>query len=98
VMMGGFNDSMDDARRLARLLRGIKAKVNLIPYNTNPERGIVRPTDERVKEFQDYLVRRGISTSVRITRGMDISAACGQLGKPGERRGPGRDEDAVHDA
>jgi len=89
VMMRGFNDEMADAARLAELMRGVKAKVNLIPYNTNPERGIERPTDERILEFQDYLVSRGISTSVRITRGMDISAACGQLGKPGDK--PGRD-------
>ena len=84
VMMGGFNDSMEDADRLARLLRGVKAKVNLIPYNTNPERGIVRPSDARVKAFQHALVSRGISTSVRITRGVDISAACGQLGRAGD--------------
>ena len=84
VMMRGFNDAMEDAARLAGLLRGIKAKVNLIPYNTNPERGIERPSDERVAQFQSYLVRRGISTSVRTTRGMDIAAACGQLGKAGE--------------
>ena len=84
VMMGGFNDSMDDAARLVTLMPGLKAKVNLIPYNTNPERGIVRPTDERVAAFQNHLVSRGINCSVRVTRGMDISAACGQLGRAGE--------------
>ncbi len=85
VMMAGFNDSMDDAARLARLMRGIKSKVNLIPYNENPDRDIRRPGDARVKQFQHYLVNHGIQASVRVTRGRDISAACGQLGKAPER-------------
>ena len=81
VMMAGFNDSLDDARRLMRLLSGIKAKVNLIPYNENPQRDIKRPSPETVKAFQHHLVSRGLHCSVRTTRGIDISAACGQLGK-----------------
>jgi len=81
VMFAGFNDSLDDAARLLELLRGIKAKVNLIPYNDNPERDLRRPSEATVKAFQDFLVTRGMSTSVRTTRGIDISAACGQLGK-----------------
>jgi len=81
VMMKDFNDSMEDAVRVEKLLRGIKAKVNLIPYNENPDRDIKSPTKARVREFQEYLQRHGLSTSVRITRGKDISAACGQLGK-----------------
>ena len=81
VMMKGFNDSMADAVRVEKLLRGIKAKVNLIPYNENPDRDIQRPTKARVREFQEYLQQHGLSASVRITRGRDISAACGQLGK-----------------
>ncbi len=85
VMMAGFNDSMDDAVRLVRLMRGIKSKVNLIPYNENPDRDLRRPPDSRVKQFQHYLVNHGIQASVRVTRGRDISAACGQLGKAPER-------------
>ncbi len=81
VMFAGFNDSLDDAERLLVLLQGIKAKVNLIPYNDNPERDLQRPSDATVMAFQDFLVTRGMSTSVRTTRGIDISAACGQLGK-----------------
>lgn len=82
VMFGGFNDTMDDAARLLTLLEGIPAKVNLIPYNENPDRpAIRRPSDATVHAFQDHLVRNGLSTSVRTTRGRDISAACGQLGK-----------------
>jgi 23S rRNA (adenine2503-C2)-methyltransferase len=82
VMFAGFNDTPDDAARLLALLDGIPAKVNLIPYNENPDRPLLkRPSDEVVKGFQDFLVKRGLSTSIRTTRGTDISAACGQLGK-----------------
>jgi 23S rRNA (adenine2503-C2)-methyltransferase len=88
VMFRGFNDTPDDARRLLELLRGIPAKVNLIPYNENPDRPhLKRPTDAEVKAFQDILVRSGLSTSIRTTRGLDISAACGQLGKAREQAG-----------
>ena len=67
--------------RLEKLLRGIRSKVNLIPYNENPDRDIRRPDQERVDAFQTYLVSHGLQCSVRTTRGVDISAACGQLGK-----------------
>ena len=81
VMMGGFNDTLEDAARLYKLLRGVRALVNLIPYNENPDRDIRRPTDENVRAFQNYFLERGLQCTVRTTRGMDISAACGQLGK-----------------
>jgi 23S rRNA (adenine2503-C2)-methyltransferase len=82
VMFRGFNDTLEDAARLLVLLQDIPAKVNLIPYNENPDRpGLQRPPADVVKGFQDFLVRRGLSTSIRTTRGIDISAACGQLGK-----------------
>ncbi len=81
VMMHGFNDSWDDAARLVQLMRGVKSKVNLIAYNENPERQILRPPEDHVKAFQHYLVSRGIQCSIRSTRGVDISAACGQLGR-----------------
>lgn len=81
VMMAGFNDSMEDAARLIHLMKGIKSKINLIPYNENPAREIKRPSAHRVKDFQQYLVMRGLQCSIRSTRGKDISAACGQLGK-----------------
>jgi 23S rRNA (adenine2503-C2)-methyltransferase len=85
VMMAGFNDGMDDAARLIELMHGMKAKVNLIPYNENPARDIRRPTDARVYDFQTALVQAGVQCSVRSTRGIDISAACGQLGKADPR-------------
>lgn len=80
VMMRGFNDSLEDARRLGDLMQGVRCKLNLIPYNENPDREIGRPSDLAVWRFQDHLVQRGLHTSVRRTRGRDISAACGQLG------------------
>jgi 23S rRNA (adenine2503-C2)-methyltransferase len=87
VMFAGFNDSLDDAARLLTLLNGIPSKVNLIPYNDNPDRDLRRPSDDVVRAFQDFLVQRGMSTSVRTTRGIDISAACGQLGKTRQQLG-----------
>ena len=81
VMMKGFNDSLEDAKRLTEILKGIPSKINLIPYNENPDREIERPAFEQVKAFQTYLVSRGWYCSIRTTRGIDISAACGQLGK-----------------
>ena len=81
VMMKGFNDSLEDAQRLTELLKDIPSKINLIPYNENPDREIERPSFEQVKAFQTYLVSRGWYCSIRTTRGIDISAACGQLGK-----------------
>ena len=82
VMFAGSNDSLADAARLLELLDGIPAKVNLIPYNENPGRPLLqRPDEATVKAFQHYLVSRGMSCSIRTTRGTDISAACGQLGR-----------------
>ncbi|NOY24553.1 MAG: 23S rRNA (adenine(2503)-C(2))-methyltransferase RlmN [Oligoflexia bacterium] len=83
VMFKGFNDQMDDAQRLVELMQGMRCKLNLIPYNENPQRDLRRPSDLTVWRFQDLLVSRGIHTSVRRTRGRDISAACGQLGGAG---------------
>jgi 23S rRNA (adenine2503-C2)-methyltransferase len=79
VMLDGVNDTLEDARRLVRLLSGIKAKVNLIPLN--PAAGIPydRPSDVRVDRFAQILADRHITVSVRKSRGQDIRAACGQL-------------------
>lgn len=94
VLLGGVNDALEDAERLARLLRGIPAKVNLIPYNENPGLGFSAPAPARVEAFQGVLVARNVTAVVRRNRGRDISAACGQLaaeGGPGDprRRSPG---------
>ena len=79
VMLDGVNDAPDDARRLVRLLAGIKSKVNLIPLNPAPGFTYDRPSDERVNRFAQILADRHITVSVRKSRGRDIRAACGQL-------------------
>jgi len=79
VLLDGFNDSDDDARRVADLLRDLRAKVNLIPYNSGPELPFHAPKFERVAVFQKILTDRRIPTFIRISRGQDIRAACGQL-------------------
>jgi 23S rRNA (adenine2503-C2)-methyltransferase len=79
VLLAGVNDSPEDARRLARLLSGIKAKVNLIPLNPAPGIPYERPSDERVDRFAQILADRHLTVSVRKSRGQDIRAACGQL-------------------
>lgn len=78
VLLGGVNDSLEDARRVARLLNGIRAKVNLIPWNPGAL-PFKRPDAERVGEFQKVLVDKGVLTFVRDSRGQDVMAACGQL-------------------
>ena len=79
VMLDGINDSDDDATRLVKLLRGIKAKVNLIPHNPAPELPYSSSSPERITSFQEILVKNGVPAFIRRPRGQDISAACGQL-------------------
>jgi 23S rRNA (adenine2503-C2)-methyltransferase len=79
VMLKGVNDSQDDARRLARLLNGIRSKVNLLPLNEAAGIPFERPSDEVVSRFAKTLADRGVTVSVRKSRGRDIRAACGQL-------------------
>ena len=79
VMLDGMNDTPEDARRLVKLLAGIKGKVNLIPLNPAPGIPYERPADERVNRFAQILADRGVIVSVRKSRGRDIRAACGQL-------------------
>jgi 23S rRNA (adenine2503-C2)-methyltransferase len=79
VLLDKVNDTPDDARRLAKLLAGIRAKVNLIPLNPAPGIPFERPSDERVDRFAQILADRHVTVSVRKSRGRDIRAACGQL-------------------
>ena len=79
VLLDRVNDTPEDARRLVRLLNGIKAKVNLLPLNEAPGIEFTRPSDERVNAFAKILADRGVVVSVRRSRGRDIRAACGQL-------------------
>ena len=79
VLLKGINDSPDQARELARLLRGLRAKINLIAFNPHPDLPFQRPEPETVQIFQDILVQAHYTTLIRESRGSDISAACGQL-------------------
>ncbi len=79
VMLKGFNDTLEDASRVARLLRGLRCKVNLIPFNPWPGSKYERPTGENVDRFGQFLVDRGYTVTVRYSKGDDIGAACGQL-------------------
>jgi 23S rRNA (adenine2503-C2)-methyltransferase len=79
VMLKGFNDTLEDASRVARLLRGLRCKVNLIPFNPWPGSKYERPTPEAVDRFGQFLVDRGYTVTVRYSKGDDIGAACGQL-------------------
>ena len=79
VLLSGINDTPGDARRLVRLLNGIRSKVNLLPLNEAPGIPFSRPTDDRVNEFARILAEAGLTVSVRKSRGRDIRAACGQL-------------------
>lgn len=79
VMLAGVNDTTEDARRLVSLLRGIRAKVNLIPFNSFPGAGFEPSAEEVVRHFQDHLLRSGVNATVRAGRGREIQAACGQL-------------------
>jgi 23S rRNA (adenine2503-C2)-methyltransferase len=79
VLLGGLNDSLEDAQRLVKLLHGLRCKVNLLPFNEVAGTPYRRPSDEAVQRFQEYLSQHHISAFVRQSRGRDISAACGQL-------------------
>jgi 23S rRNA (adenine2503-C2)-methyltransferase len=82
VMLEDVNDTVDDAQRLVRLLRGVKAKVNLIPFNDWEGARFRRPPLARILAFQSVLLDAGLTTTVRWSKGEDIGAACGQLREP----------------
>jgi 23S rRNA (adenine2503-C2)-methyltransferase len=79
VLLAGVNDSLADAAQLSKLLRGIKCKVNIIPFNPHPEAPYARPSHAQVTAFQNECRRLGMPTYLRTPRGDDIDAACGQL-------------------
>ncbi len=79
VMLKDVNDSLQDARDLVKCLRGLPAKVNLIPFNTFPGTHYTCPDINTINTFRDVLIKSGIITITRKTRGDDIYAACGQL-------------------
>jgi 23S rRNA (adenine2503-C2)-methyltransferase len=94
VLLKGVNDSIEDANRLVQLIRKIPSKVNLIPFNEHSGSRFQRPTDETVYAFQKALLDQKITATVRISRGRDILAACGQLRSIfGTARGTERHQD-----
>ncbi len=79
VMLNGVNDSDEDARRLVKLIEGIPAKINLIPFNPWPGAPYDRSSNNRIRAFADIVYKAGYASPIRTPRGEDIMAACGQL-------------------
>lgn len=79
ILIKGINDSLPQARALADLLKGIKAKINLIPFNAHPGIGFEPPEEKGIFAFQEVLIGRRYTAIIRRSKGADISAACGQL-------------------
>jgi 23S rRNA (adenine2503-C2)-methyltransferase len=86
VLLAGVNDQPEDARRLAKLLAGVKSKVNLIPLNAAAGIPFERPSDEAIDRFAKILADHRLTVSVRKSRGRDIRAACGQLIVEGQKK------------
>jgi 23S rRNA (adenine2503-C2)-methyltransferase len=81
VLLAGYNDAPSDAVALSKLIHGLHAKVNAIPFNADPNLPpwMQRPTDAAIDRFVDTLVRHGVAVTVRRSKGREIAAACGQL-------------------
>ena len=89
VMLKGVNDSLEDAKQLVRLLKGIPAKINLIPFNPWPGAPYECSDWEQIEKFGDWVNRAGYASPIRTPRGRDIMAACGQLKSSSERLSAG---------
>jgi 23S rRNA (adenine2503-C2)-methyltransferase len=85
VLLDAVNDSDDDARRVVALLHGVRAKVNLIPYNSGSALPFLPPHFDRVLAFREILKQGGVDAFIRISRGQDVRGACGQLMLEGTR-------------
>jgi len=85
ILMKDYNDSLQHADELVKLVRGIPCKINLLQYNETPNTPFKRPSEESVYEFQKVLRRHGLLNFLRKSRGRDISAACGQLASQHKR-------------
>ncbi|MBT8410154.1 MAG: 23S rRNA (adenine(2503)-C(2))-methyltransferase RlmN [Alphaproteobacteria bacterium] len=95
VMLKGVNDSDEDARRLIKLIEGIPAKINLIPFNEWPGAPYQRSSNNRIRAFADIIYKAGYASPIRTPRGEDIMAACGQLKSETERARKSRREIAA---
>jgi len=85
VLLQGVTDSLEDGRRLAAFARQFPSKVNLIPFNPHEGSGFEPPTEQRVGELMALLAGKGITVSVRRSRGQDVAGACGQLARRQQR-------------
>jgi 23S rRNA (adenine2503-C2)-methyltransferase len=85
VMLKGINDSDEDAHRLVKLIKGIPAKINLIPFNEWPGAPYERSDYQRIESFSEIIYKAGYASPIRTPRGEDIMAACGQLKSATER-------------
>jgi 23S rRNA (adenine2503-C2)-methyltransferase len=74
-----FNDTLEDAAQLAKLCKHFPVRVNIIEYNPIDSASYSKSSEDRIDAFAAYLVRKGVTTTVRRSRGKDIDAACGQL-------------------
>ncbi|WP_300056675.1 23S rRNA (adenine(2503)-C(2))-methyltransferase RlmN [uncultured Roseobacter sp.] len=92
VMLDGVNDSDEDARRLVKLIDGVPAKINLIPFNEWPGAPYKRSSNNRIRAFADIIYKAGYASPIRTPRGEDIMAACGQLKSATERARKSRRE------
>jgi len=88
VMLKDVNDSVENAKQLLQITSGIPCKVNLIHFNPHPGTIFEPSSNATIYAFQDYLVKKGMTVTVRSSRGGDQMAACGQLGKVAEGKGP----------
>ena len=79
ILIDGVNDSVEHARQLVRILKGLSCKVNLIPFNPFDGCNYLRSQEKVIKNFKEYLIAKGVITTLRITRGDAIDGACGQL-------------------
>jgi 23S rRNA (adenine2503-C2)-methyltransferase len=80
ILIKGINDSIKDAKRLVKLLRPIRAKINLIPFNEYEGSEFNRPEESDILDFKEILNKNNYTAMIRYSKGQDISAACGQLG------------------
>ena len=78
VMIAGLNDSVEDALKLSRLIKNLKCKINIIPYNSINDK-LTLPTEEAIHKFIRPFLNLNVVVSVRRSKGVDINAACGQL-------------------
>ncbi len=79
VLIKGINDSVEDAKRLTKLLRSIRSKINLIPFNSHAGCDFCRPEEPVINKFKEIIYRENYTVTIRRSKGQDISAACGQL-------------------